>query len=389
MIVTHAILRLQRTKEGLNMRKEIAKQAGFLAIFALLALGLIATGAIAAEVVVEKDTIESVSMEEDFVRTADNFIILFDASGTMQKSYKDTGMIKVDMAKKILQQRNQILPDLGFNAGLYMFTPWKTYYSMQPYDRGKFEQAIEALATEKLSLAYENQPTPLGDAIYNLDPILAKTSGRTAIFIFSDGQHTLSKPKRWPVEEAKEIASKHDVSFYLISSATTPKGQKLLQDIASVNASSRVMQFDDVVDKEEYITGPLYVIKETEVVEAATISRVVGIKSDNILYGFDSHSISPEFRAELDELGEFLTSNPEAYVVLAGHTDSMGPEEYNMWLSHRRAEGVADYLANNFNIDRDRIVVQWYGEGNPIATNDTPEGRSQNRRVVSVVTGMD
>jgi len=173
MIVTHAILRLQITKEGLNMRTKIAKRAGFLAIFALLALGLIATGATAAEVITKKDTIESVSMEEDFVRTADNFIILFDASGTMQKSYKDTGMKKVDMAKKILQQRNQILPDLGFNAGLYMFTPWKTYYPMQPYDRGKFEQAIGSLATEKLNLAYENQPTPLGDAINNLDPILS------------------------------------------------------------------------------------------------------------------------------------------------------------------------------------------------------------------------
>lgn len=371
------------------MMTEKAIRPGLLAIVALLALGLIGTGATAAEVITKKDTIESVSMEKDFIRTADNFIVLFDASGTMQKPYKDSGMKKVDMAKKILQQRNQILPDLGFNAGLYMFTPWKTYYPMQPYDRGKFEQAIGELATEKLTLRYENQPTPLGDAINNLDPILAKTPGRTAIFIFSDGQHTLSKPKRWPVEEAKEIAAKHDVSFYLISSATTPKGQKLLQDIASVNASSRVMAFDDVVDKEEYITGPLYVIRETEVVEAATISRVSGMNTDNILYAFDSSDISSEFRAELDELGEFLQNNPEAYVVVAGHTDSMGPEEYNMWLSHRRAEGVADYLANNFNIDRDRIVVQWYGEGNPIATNDTPEGRSQNRRVVSVVTGMD
>ena len=371
------------------MRTKKAKQAGYMVTFALLALGLIATGAIAAEVITKEDTIETVSMEEDFVRTADNFIVLFDASGTMQKPYKDSGMKKVDVAKKILQQRNQILPDLGFNAGLYMFTPWKTYYPMQPYDRGKFEQAIEALATEELSLRHENQPTPLGDAIHNLNPILDRASGQTAIFIFSDGQHTLSTPKRWPVEEAKEIASKHDVSFYLISSATTPKAQKLLQDIASVNASSRVMQFDDVVDKQEYITGPLYVIKETEVVEAATISRVVGIKTDNILYDFDSSSISPEFRAELDELGEFLKSNPEAYVVLAGYTDSIGPEEYNMGLSHRRAEGVADYLANKFNIDRDRIVVQWYGEGNPVATNDTPEGRSQNRRVVSVVTGLD
>ena len=75
-----------------------------------------------------------------------------------------------------------------------------------------------------------------------------------------------------------------------------------------------------------------------------------------------------------------MTSNPNSYVVLAGFTDSVGSEEYNLGLSRRRAESVGAYLMNA-NVGEDRIVKDWFGKLNPVADNATAEGRRMNRRV--------
>jgi OOP family OmpA-OmpF porin len=66
----------------------------------------------------------------------------------------------------------------------------------------------------------------------------------------------------------------------------------------------------------------------------------------------------------------------------------VGKDEYNLELSKRRAMSVADYLTKDHGIDRSRIVVQWNGNANPIASNDTDEGRALNRRVEMLVTGL-
>jgi len=71
---------------------------------------------------------------------------------------------------------------------------------------------------------------------------------------------------------------------------------------------------------------------------------------------------------------------------VGGHTDSYGTEEYNMGLSVRRARAVADYLVAG-GIDRSRLRVEGYGETQPVASNDTEDGRAQNRRVeLSVIS---
>jgi outer membrane protein OmpA-like peptidoglycan-associated protein len=65
-----------------------------------------------------------------------------------------------------------------------------------------------------------------------------------------------------------------------------------------------------------------------------------------------------------------------------------GKAEYNMELSRRRAEAVGDYLQKNYELGSDRVVNNWYGAQNPIASNDTEEGRAQNRRVEVSIGGM-
>jgi OOP family OmpA-OmpF porin len=317
----------------------------------------------------------------------------------MQDQYGDTGQKKIDLAKQIYEERIPRLPDLDWNAGLYLYTPWKSFYEMQPFNKEAFVKALDQMAAYQPSVSYKNQPSPLGNAIKNLDPILAKVSGKTAVFIFSDGQYTMGKPKIHPVTAAKEIASKYDVSFYIISSAQTAKSEKLVNDLASVNTSSRVIPFDAVIDRPEYTIAALYMVKDRAIVETELISKVVGVELNNIMFDFGRTDIRSEYHDELDALAKFLEKNPEAYVVIEGFTDSTGDLKYNLALSRRRAESVKNFLMENYtylagegnvpDTAQKRLVTLWYGKDLPVASNDTAEGRRLNRRVRLTVESTD
>jgi outer membrane protein OmpA-like peptidoglycan-associated protein len=83
----------------------------------------------------------------------------------------------------------------------------------------------------------------------------------------------------------------------------------------------------------------------------------------------------------MQTVASYLIRNPEIKLTIIGHTDNVGTEEYNLALSNRRAERVKHYLVNKFNFDSQRLLVQGAGSSQPIADNDTLEGRQQNRRV--------
>ena len=102
------------------------------------------------------------------------------------------------------------------------------------------------------------------------------------------------------------------------------------------------------------------------------------IRSD-VLFDFDESTLRPGAETVLSGIVEQLQTNPSYQVELVGHTDSTGPEEYNMGLSERRAKSVQSYLEQQ-NIEPQRITVDWKGESDPVAPNDTKEGRAQNRR---------
>jgi outer membrane protein OmpA-like peptidoglycan-associated protein len=99
-----------------------------------------------------------------------------------------------------------------------------------------------------------------------------------------------------------------------------------------------------------------------------------------VLFDFDKADIKPEAHQLLDEVVTILKKNREMKGVIEGHTDSMGSEEYNQGLSERRAQTVEKYIEEH-GIDADRYTITGYGESNPIASNDTEEGRQENRRV--------
>lgn len=105
-----------------------------------------------------------------------------------------------------------------------------------------------------------------------------------------------------------------------------------------------------------------------------------GIVLKNLFFDLDKAVLKEQSSPELKELGAFLKDNPDLYIELSGHTDNQGTAEYNKALSERRAEAVKKYLMTVEKIEPRRISTLGAGANSPIASNDTEEGRAQNRR---------
>ncbi|MEX1011476.1 MAG: OmpA family protein [Balneolaceae bacterium] len=116
----------------------------------------------------------------------------------------------------------------------------------------------------------------------------------------------------------------------------------------------------------------------------AEIQRVeegIAITFDSgLLFGYDSSVLQDEARDNLAQLANSLDQNPDSDILIVGHTDSSGSDEYNLGLSNRRSEAAKTYLVSR-GIPSSRIQAQGRGELEPIADNDLASGREQNRRV--------
>lgn len=102
--------------------------------------------------------------------------------------------------------------------------------------------------------------------------------------------------------------------------------------------------------------------------------------ANNIFFSYKTSDLSPESRPELDRLVDMMKEHPQLRLSVDGHTDNVGPVDYNMKLSLGRAEAVKEYLVTNGQIDPSRITTQGLGYSKPVASNKTEEGRRQNRR---------
>jgi outer membrane protein OmpA-like peptidoglycan-associated protein len=111
----------------------------------------------------------------------------------------------------------------------------------------------------------------------------------------------------------------------------------------------------------------------------APVSEVITLNG-NVLFAYNRSELMPEARSELDSLMAKLQNANVVSVKVVGHTDSQGSDAYNQKLSERRASSVAAYLLSR-GLAPNKLTSEGRGESQPVADNDTEEGRAQNRRV--------
>jgi outer membrane protein OmpA-like peptidoglycan-associated protein len=126
--------------------------------------------------------------------------------------------------------------------------------------------------------------------------------------------------------------------------------------------------------------------------EGATVERIgEGIKitfDAGILFDVDRSELHLEAEQELDRLATILNKYDDTNIIIEGHTDATGAEDYNQRLSERRAQSVATHLATQ-TVDSRRFSVNGWGETQPVASNETADGRQQNRRVDLAIIAND
>jgi len=114
--------------------------------------------------------------------------------------------------------------------------------------------------------------------------------------------------------------------------------------------------------------------------KGATVDSVGCWSIQGINFEYNKFDIQPQYFDVLDQNVQVLKNNPSMRVEIKGHTDSIGSMGYNQTLSERRAEAVRDYFVSK-GVDPSRMSTRGLGETQPIATNETPEGRAENRRI--------
>ncbi|WP_435414285.1 OmpA family protein [Polaribacter aestuariivivens] len=145
---------------------------------------------------------------------------------------------------------------------------------------------------------------------------------------------------------------------------------------------------DGVLDKDDKcvnVAGPASNNGCPESVMNEDDEAVMGEYAKAILFNTGKASFKPGVTDKLNDIVEVMNNNPKATFVIEGHTDSSGSAPLNLRLSEKRAIAVRDYLVKQ-GVDTTRLEAIGYGEGEPVATNKTRDGRAQNRRVVVKVT---
>ncbi|NWF57146.1 MAG: OmpA family protein [Syntrophaceae bacterium] len=125
-------------------------------------------------------------------------------------------------------------------------------------------------------------------------------------------------------------------------------------------------------------------MKELSNLKAKQTERGIVLTIGDVLFAVGKAELSMDALRSVERLAEFLEKYPDRNVLIEGHTDSTGSDELNMTLSQQRADAVRDALTGKRIAER-RITTKGYGKNYPVASNDTPTGRQQNRRVEVII----
>jgi len=123
-----------------------------------------------------------------------------------------------------------------------------------------------------------------------------------------------------------------------------------------------------------------------QVLQTRETARGLIMNLSDVLFDFGKYTLKPDTREKLAKVSGILLAHPDMKLQVEGYTDNVGSDEFNQKLSEQRADSVRDYLISQ-GIAADSITAKGFGKTNPIASNDTPQGRQQNRRVEIVVSG--
>jgi OOP family OmpA-OmpF porin len=359
---------------------------------------------------------------------AENFLVVLDASGSMGDQYQ--GQVKLDLARDFVNRMNQTIPNIRLKAGLRKLggtynPPSQTVliYGVSDFRKPGLEGALKTVVSS-------GGETPLASAIQRASDDLESAQGRIAAIIVSDGGGTIGDAlaaaksmkgrfgdrlciytvvvgnDAFGREEMEQIAREGQCGFAANEEATrsrvamanyvesvfftkvadldrdgvldpsdqcpdTPRGVQVDARGCPLRVKAIDSDGDGVLDNADKCPGTPSGAR----VDARGCWTIQGVKFET-----DKWDIKPAYYSLLDAVVDVLERNSSLRVQVQGHTDSIGTAKYNQGLSEKRAQSVAEYIRRK-GISKQRLNNVSYGLTRPVASNQTPEGRAQNRRV--------
>ncbi|MFC1788998.1 OmpA family protein [Thermodesulfobacteriota bacterium] len=342
-----------------------------------------------------------------YVPKVDTFVVILDTSYSMAEKWGNKA--KADIAKDFLTAMNQTIPEMNYNGALRTFgniayVPDKStllLYGPTKYSTAGFGKALNAVKGSN-----GDSSRALAKAIIAAGGDLKSAQGPVNVIIVSDGENM----DQVPVKAAEALKSQFGdrLCIYTVLIGDSPAGKDILDQIAKAGGCGYSTTADKLAssgDMAGFVEGIFLAIPAPKPAPVAKPmdSDGDGVTDDKdqcpntpmgatvdargcwtyaavVLFGFDSAEIKSEAHPMLDEASAILKKNSEINVEVDGHTDNIGPAEYNMKLSERRANAVMEYFVSQ-GVDAKRLTIKGFGLTKPASTNDTKEGRAKNRRV--------
>jgi OOP family OmpA-OmpF porin len=375
-------------ERGLKMTRNCIRTILFL---------MLSTVLVSCAAPVHLNTIQSVKVQtHGYVQKVENFMVILDTSLSMQKKYE--GKKKSQLAREAVSLLNRTIPDIKLTGALRTFVqPDSSFkektelvYGLTRYSSVSFQEALEAV------WFYGGSPVSTAIDVANED--FGSASGRIALIIFSDAKGLDNAP----VVSAKKMKSQYGerLCIYTVLVGDDPNGKKIMEGVADAGGCGFLVSAESIStgDGMADFVERVFFSKEMRPVdsdgdgvyddkdrcpgspEGATVNDVGCWVLKGLRFDTAKWDIKPKYLPLLDELVSILEKNPLLRVEIQGHTDSRGSVEFNQTLSENRAGAVMEYLVGK-GIAKERLTAKGFGPSKPVATNDTPTGNEQNRRV--------
>lgn len=352
-----------------------------------------------------------------YVQKVDAFEVIVDETRSMNDNYNLK--TKVNQEKALITLFNDTIPNLKLNEAARAFGEFgwfteatsKNLFGPTAYSKAALPEAIKPFTSG-------SGLSPLDKALDGTTADLKSQSGQLAVIAFSDG---LDMAQFQPVAAAERMKAAYGDRVCIYTVLLGEKAQNV--DMGNLNEGIVMMQkvadagkcgfmvtgesvatpegMADFVEKvflkpappKPYVAAPKPAAPAPEAPPAVEEPKAAPVEpkakapvamSLKIQFAAGKADIQPKYKGEIEKVAEFMKQNPDATVVIEGHTDNAGSKASNMTLSQNRADSVKDFLVKELGIDESRIKAVGYGPTKPIASNATQAGQQKNRRVNAV-----
>ncbi len=325
-------------------------------------------------------------------------VIVVDGSTSMQ-------LDKIRVTRALVESFAQTMPDGDYEAGMVIFggDDFEIHNLLPVKESG--------MTLKAQTIPFIGSSTPIGECFDQVKGMIAQSTGRTAVILFSDGVATNAN---YALEAAKNLTASGDVCIHTVQISNSEWGADLLRQIAGTSNCGTARTGESIYNPnamDEFVRTVFFTKGEAPTPPQPPVLIPVeeekdsdgdgvpdskdecpdtpkGAKVDergcwivaNVYFDYDKAIVKQEYVGDLMEVASVLRQNPDMRIYVDGHCDFRGSLQYNQKLSERRAGAVKNFLIDQ-GISADRLVTRGFGETRPIRPNTTEENMAMNRRV--------